>query len=50
MVTSVTKGTTQKWPKKVKILEITIHWKALAELILMVPLVFAIHFQGENAF
>jgi hypothetical protein len=46
--TSVTKGLTQKLPKKLRLskpTDMTIHWKALEEHFLMVPLVFM-----ENAF
>jgi hypothetical protein len=54
MATSVTKGVTQKLAKKIgvsKHTNMTIHWKALEEHFLMVPLVFRFnHFQGENAF
>jgi hypothetical protein len=47
MVTSVTKGATQKLPKEIKIV-MTIHWKALEEDFLMVPLVFrCINFLGK---
>jgi hypothetical protein len=38
----VTKGGTQKLSKTFKITDITIHWKALEEQCLMVPLVFLI--------
>jgi hypothetical protein len=57
MVTSVTKaGGTQKLPKGIKSpllkpTDMTIHWKALEEHFLMVPLVFRFtHFRGEMHF
>jgi hypothetical protein len=54
MVTSVTKSGTQKLPKKCKIVEptdMTIHWKALEEQFLMLPLFLRFtHFWGKNAF
>jgi hypothetical protein len=50
---SVTKGGTHKLPKAFKIVEtdMTIHWKALEEHVLIVPIVFlSSHFWGTNAF
>jgi hypothetical protein len=52
MVTSVTKGGTQKLPPKffklLKHTDMTIHWKMLEEHFLMVPLVFLFnHFRGK---
>jgi hypothetical protein len=50
MATSGTKGGTQKLPQiLLKPTDMTIHWKALEEHFLMVPLVFRFsHFQGKN--
>jgi hypothetical protein len=53
-VTSDNKGGTQKLPNKFRLskhTDMTIHWKALEEHFLMVPLLFRFsHFQGENPF
>jgi hypothetical protein len=46
MVTSVTKGGTQKLPTNLRLskhTDMTIHWKALEEHLLMEPLSFSIH-------
>jgi hypothetical protein len=54
MVTSVTKGGTQKLPQNLRLYkptDMTIHWQAIEEHFLMVPLVFRQHhFQRKNAF
>jgi mannitol-1-phosphate/altronate dehydrogenase len=54
MVTSVTKGGTQKMPKEFRLskpTDMTIHWKALEEHFLMVALIFRFNqFRGENVF
>jgi hypothetical protein len=52
IVTSVTKGRTQKLPKRLsKPTDMTIHWKALEEYLLMVPSVSQFkHFQGKMQF
>jgi hypothetical protein len=49
MLTSAINGGTRK--RLLKHTDMTIHWKALEEHFLMVPLVFQFnHFWGENAF
>jgi hypothetical protein len=54
MVTSVTKGGTQKLPQNVRLskqTDMTIHWKALEEHFMMVPFIFRFnHFLGKNTF
>jgi hypothetical protein len=54
MVTEVTKGVTEIAQKRLRLLkstDMTIHWKALKEHFLKLPLVFQFnHFQGKNAF
>jgi hypothetical protein len=46
-VTSVTKGETQRLSKPI---DMTIHWKALEEHFLRIPLVFGFKFGGNTHF
>jgi RNAse (barnase) inhibitor barstar len=54
MMTSVAKGGTEKLRQNLRLskhTDLTIHWKALEEHFLMVPLDFRFnHFQEKNAF
>jgi hypothetical protein len=50
MVTSATKGGTQKLPKTFEITDMTIHWKALDEQFLMTPLLFRPFDRGKCIF